>query len=211
MWMCVCVCVSVINTSFALNRTLACVRLAREWLNKAQIINFYIFFNEIAIIYWRAFNEKCCICYSLPWHCLKHDSINFQTVVVVVVLGPPYSGLLWPLCVHSHDLILPSVLVYRFFFHHQSNWLADVFCPCHFRPAGNFVKPKLHYDAEKNSHRSKSSKSNFRKTFSYFSSNMLLRFTCPSIKIHPENESQVHPNHTQAHFSVLFHWEKVGN
>lgn len=113
MWMCVCV--SVINTSFTLNRTLGRIRLAREWLNKAQIINFYIFFNEIAIIYWRAFNEKCCICYSLPWHCLKHDSINFQTVVVVVVLGPPYSGLLWPLCVHSHDLILPSVSVYRFF------------------------------------------------------------------------------------------------
>lgn len=83
MWMCVCV--SVINTSFTLNRTLGRVRLAREWLNKAQIINFYIFFNEIAIIYWRAFNEKCCICYSLPWHCLKHDSINFQTVFVVVV------------------------------------------------------------------------------------------------------------------------------
>lgn len=208
MWMCVCV--SVINTSFALNRTLACVRLAREWLNKAQIINFYIFFNEIAIIYWRAFNEKCCICYSLPWHCLKHDSINFQTVFVVVVwvlLIPGCCGL----CVCIRMTWFCHPFRYIVFFHHQSNWLADVFCPCHFRPAGNFVKPKLHYDAEKNSHRSKSSKSNFRKTFSYFSSNMLLRFTCPSIKIHPENESQVHPNHTQAHFSVLFHWEKVGN
>lgn len=42
-------------------------------------INKNVFQWNCAIIYWYAFNVKnVCKRFTLPWHCLKHNSLNFQ-------------------------------------------------------------------------------------------------------------------------------------